>query len=126
MTCDAGGTDLEALPLSLVELVTPLRFGVAGVGARLSVDLVVPVLETRLADCSSLEPKVDFDDELWGECLLFDAGLALGLGWRSRDEGAGVDGFAGGEGCSTGLGTATVMSVSTRRDCKTFSNNLCV
>ena len=64
LPCDA---DLEALPLSLVELLTPLRFGEAGVGVGPSVAIVAPVLEIRLADCSSLEPKVDLDVELWGE-----------------------------------------------------------
>jgi hypothetical protein len=67
LICDASDADLEALPLSLVGLVTLLRFWEAGVGARLSVDIVVPVLETRLVDCSSLEPKEDLDEELRGE-----------------------------------------------------------
>jgi hypothetical protein len=67
LTCDARGADLEALPLSLVGLLTPLRFGEADVGVRPSVVIVAPVLEMRVADCSSLEPKVDFDVELWGE-----------------------------------------------------------
>jgi len=67
LTCDAMGADLEALPLSLVGLLTPLRFGEADVGVRPSVAIVAPVLEMRVADCSSLEPKVDLDVELWGE-----------------------------------------------------------
>ena len=67
LTCDASVADLEALPLSLVVLVTLLRVWEASVGARLSGDVVVPVLETRLADSSSLEPKEDLDDEFWGE-----------------------------------------------------------
>lgn len=68
LTCDdASAADLEALPLSLVVLVTLLRVWEASVGARLSGDVVVPVLETRLADSSSLEPKEDLDDEFWGE-----------------------------------------------------------
>ncbi len=59
--------------------------------------------------------------------MLFNTGLALGVGGRSWDEGeAGLDGFVGEADCSTELGTATVMNVSTRRDCKTFSNDLCV
>lgn len=66
LTCDASG-DLEAPPLTLVGVLTPLRFLDAGVGARLSVATVPPVLETRLAVCSSLEPKVDLDVELWSE-----------------------------------------------------------
>ena len=128
MTCDAADADLEALPLSLVGLLTPLRVWEASVGARLSVAMVAPVLDTRLAGCSSLEPKVDLDVELWGEwSLLFSAGLALGVSWQSRDEGeADLDGFVGEADCSTELGTETVMSVSTRRDCKTFSNDFCV
>lgn len=87
-TCGGCGTDLEALPLGFVELVTPLRFGEAGVDVKLSPDVEVPVLEWRFVSCSSLELKVGLDGECWGEwSLLFDDGLALGLGRRSRDEG---------------------------------------
>jgi hypothetical protein len=96
-TCDPSDADLEVLPLGFVGLVRPLRFGEAGVGARLSVDIVVPVLEWRFAGCSSLELKVDLVGEFWGKgSLFFDAGPALGLERRSRDEGreASVDGFA--------------------------------
>jgi hypothetical protein len=65
LTCDARDADLEALPLSLVGLLRPLRFGEADVGVGPSVAIVAPVLEMRLADCSSLEPKVvDLDVEL--------------------------------------------------------------
>ena len=66
-TCGVCGADLEALPLDFVGLVTPLRFGVVDVGVRLSVDVAVPVLEWRFVSCSSLELKVDFDGECWGE-----------------------------------------------------------
>ena len=64
LPCDA---DLEVLPLSLVGLLTPLRVGEADVRVGPSVAVVAPVLEMRLADCSSLEPRVDLDVELWGE-----------------------------------------------------------
>jgi hypothetical protein len=67
LTCEGGGANLEALPLSFVGPVTPLRFGEAGVGAELSVDLAVPVLETRLVSWSSLEFKIDLDGEFWVE-----------------------------------------------------------
>jgi hypothetical protein len=67
LTCDARGADLEALPLSLAGDLTPLRFGETDVGVGPSVAIVGPVLEVRLADCSSLGPKVDLDVELWGE-----------------------------------------------------------
>ena len=67
LTWNAGDAEWEALPLSLVGLLTPLRFGEAGVGVEPSVAVVGPVLEMRLAGCSSLEPKVDLDVELCGE-----------------------------------------------------------
>jgi len=67
LTCGARDADLEALPLSLVGLLTPLRFEEADVDVGPSVATVAPVLEMRLADCSSFEPKVDLDVELWGE-----------------------------------------------------------
>jgi hypothetical protein len=66
-TCGECGTDLEALPLDFAGVVTPLRFGEVGVGVRLSVDVVVPVLEWRFVGCSSLKLKVDLDGECWGE-----------------------------------------------------------
>lgn len=67
LTCDARDADLEALPLSLVGLLTLLRVEEADIDVGPSVAIVALVLEMRFADCSSLEPKVDLDVELWGE-----------------------------------------------------------
>jgi len=96
------------------------------VSVGLSVDAAMPVRVARL-ESSSLEPNVDLEGDFWDDCnLLFDAGLALGLGRRSRVEGKGsVKSFEGGPACSVGPGTTIVMKVSTKRDCRTFSNDRC-